>query len=159
MGDFVERLEELNLIDTKVRAELKRSLAFDPGTHPKVFGYVEPWVQKSQLDDSKRKAHYLIAGLWAMHWSEDTERGGMSLGKACLVYRNQRDSSSMDTRLINLLEADEEQLPNRLRQMISLLKDVQIDFRRLLEDVTSWGAEDRRIQIRWAKEYFGGLEN
>lgn len=158
MNHFIDWLESLNQVNTKVKAELRRSLSFDPGTYPKAFGYVEPWVQNSQLDDSRRKAYYLIAGLWALHWREDMERGGSSLGKACLLFRNQTDSLSTDARLINLLEADEEQLPNRLRQMISLLKEIPIDFKQLLEDVILWGLEDKRVQIRWAKEYFGGME-
>ena len=158
MNGFIERLEELNEGDTKVRAELKRSLSFDPGTYPRVFGFIEPWVQKTQLNDSRRRAYYLVAGLWAMNWSEGTGRGGNSIGKACLLLRNQKDSSSMDARFINLLEADEGQLPNRLRQIVSLLKEIPIDFRQLLDDVVFWGFEDKRIQIRWAKEYFGGIE-
>lgn len=36
MSGFIEWLESLNKKDTRVRAVLKRSLAFDPGAYPQL---------------------------------------------------------------------------------------------------------------------------
>ncbi|WP_294259682.1 hypothetical protein [Propionivibrio sp.] len=44
MSTFIEWLEGLNEKDTKVRAVLRRSLAFDPGSYVHAFPYVEPFV-------------------------------------------------------------------------------------------------------------------
>ena len=90
MSGFIDWLEELNEKDTKVRAVLRRSLAFDPGGFPAAYPFVEPFVKD---DDNywRRQMLYLAAGLWAAHWRKD--RGGerMSLGKASLpAKRNPR---------------------------------------------------------------------
>ena len=45
MSAFIEWLESLNEKDTKVRAVLMRSLAFEPGTHVPAYPYVEPFLQ------------------------------------------------------------------------------------------------------------------
>ena len=39
MSGFIEWLEKLNETDTKVRAVLRRSLAFDPGDFPAAFPF------------------------------------------------------------------------------------------------------------------------
>ena len=69
MRRFIEWLEGLNQKDTKVRAVLRRSLAFDPGTFVPAYPYVEPFV-KDESNSWRREMHYLVAGLWAAHWQE-----------------------------------------------------------------------------------------
>ena len=154
MTGIVEWLEKVNQQDTRLKAELKRSIAFVPGTYPRAFPYIEPWTSSRKLGENQRSTYYLIAGLWAIHWREGFHSPGVSLGKACLAYKSEKSASSMDIRFTNLLEADEKQLPNRLRQMIGLLKDINVDFELLLSDVLSWTTDDKRVQIRWAREYF-----
>ena len=44
MNGFMEWLEGLNKKDTKVRAVLRRSLAFDPGRFPPAMKPVRPWA-------------------------------------------------------------------------------------------------------------------
>ena len=70
MRRFIEWLEGLNQKDTKVRAVLRRSLAFDPGAFPPAYPYVEPFV-RNERDEWKREMHYLVAGLWAANWREE----------------------------------------------------------------------------------------
>lgn len=70
MSGFIEWLEGLNEKDTKARAVLRRSLAFEPGTHVPAFPYVEPFVGNGD-NARRREALYLVAGLWAAHWRED----------------------------------------------------------------------------------------
>ena len=43
MSGFIEWLEKLNESDTRVRAVLRRSLAFDPGSFIEAIPYVEPY--------------------------------------------------------------------------------------------------------------------
>jgi CRISPR system Cascade subunit CasB len=70
MRRFIEWLEGLNKKDTKVRAVLRRSLAFDPGAFVPAYPYVEPFV-KDEGNSWRREMHYLVAGLWAAHWREE----------------------------------------------------------------------------------------
>ena len=61
MSGFIDWLEEANARDTKVRAVLRRSLAFDPGTNIPAFPYVEPFL-KGEAEGWRRQMHYLVAG-------------------------------------------------------------------------------------------------
>lgn len=166
MSTFVERLEELNERDSKVRAVFRRSLAFDLGRYVPSFAYVEPRIKD---DDSEwhRNIHYLVAGLWAMNWREGRTGPLMSIGKACAEYDKDKRSrmnnddqhklTSTEKRFINLLDADADQLPYRLRQMVALLKEYPLDFEQMLKDLTYWNGSKKTTQAAWARDYYRNL--
>lgn len=153
MSGFIEWLESLNEKDTKVRAVLRRSLAFDPGMFVPAYPYVEPFVKH---EDSfwRREAHYLVAGLWAAHWRKERLGPPMSIGKACAAHQATSGSTSTERRFIALLDADTDQLPHRLRQMIALLKDLSIDFEALLKGLLYWNDDQKRTQNTWARDFY-----
>lgn len=154
MSGFIDWLEGINEKDTKVKAVLRRSLAFDPGRFVPAYPYVEPFV-KDQDNSWRRMMHYLVAGLWAAHWREGGRGQPMSLGKACAeVFLADGGSASTERRFINLLDADVDQLPHRLRQMIALLKEEAIDFEALLSGLLYWNDEQKRTQNAWARDFY-----
>lgn len=153
MSRFIEWLEELNEKNTKVRAVLRRSLAFDPGQFIPAFPYVEPFV-RDENNVWRRNVHYLVAGLWAAHWREERTGDPMLFGKACAVYQTKSGSTSTERRFINLLDADSEQLPHRLRQMIALLKDYPINFDDLLWGLLRWSQDKKPTQNAWARHFY-----
>jgi CRISPR system Cascade subunit CasB len=157
MSGFIKWLEELNESNRKVRAVLRRCLAFDPGTFVPAFPYVEPFV-KGEDNSWRREMHYLVAGLWAVHWREGRTGEPMSLGKACAVYQNEKHSLSTERRFITLLDSDTDQLPDRLRQMISLLKEQTIDFEHLLSGLLYWNDDVKRTQTGWARDFYRNLD-
>lgn len=154
MSTLIEELADRSREESKVRAVLKRSLAFEPGVYPPAFPYVEHRL-KGDDGEWKRKVYYLVAGLWAMHWRD---RGGgieQSLANACrILYWTNDQSPSIERRFIALIDADSEQLPHRLRQMVALLKEYEIDFNNLSNDLLSWNDPNKFIKIRWAKEFY-----
>ena len=156
MSAFIEWLESLNRRDAKVRAVLKRSLAFNPGDFPEAFPYVEPLVR---ADGPAREMHYLAAGLWATHWREDHAGKGLALGEAAARHRVVSGSEGLERRFIALLDADSEQLPHRLRQMVTLLKEQPLDFGLLLEDLLRWNHPEKRTQHRWARDFYRAQES
>jgi CRISPR system Cascade subunit CasB len=156
MSGFIEWLEKLNAKDTKVRAVLRRSLTFVPGTFPGAYPYVEPFL-KDEENLWRRQVYYLAAGLWAQHWREGTTGDSLSIGKACANYKNLSDSNSTEQRFINLLDADSDQLPYRLRQIVTLLKDQNIDFEGLLKGLLSWNDDQKRTQNLWARDFYRTL--
>ena len=166
MSKFIEWLESLNEKDTKVRAVLLRSLTFDPGGYVPAFPYVEPFL-KDDASDWRREMHYLVAGLWAMHWREGRSGPLMQIGEACAIFdkekrskmnaEDQRKLTSTEKRFINLLDADADQLSYRLRQMIALLKDHQIDFEHLLQELLFWDSRRKSTQNTWARNYYRHL--
>jgi CRISPR system Cascade subunit CasB len=153
MSGFIEWLEGANKNNPKVRAVLRQSLAFDPGQFIPAFSYVEPFV-KSESSSWRRTMHYLVAALWASHWREGQYGTPMSLGKACAVYQSSSKSTSTERRFINLLDADRDQLPHRLRQMVSLLKEQAIDFDDLLKGLLKWNQDKKPTQNAWARDFY-----
>ena len=153
MSGFIEWLESISNKDTKVRAVLRRSLAFDPGAYVPAYPYVEPFI-RGEDKSWRREMYYLVAGLWAVHWREGQRGQPMSLGKACAAYQMASGSTSTERRFINMLDADSEQLPHRLRQMIALLKEQAIDFGDLLKGLLYWNDDQKRTQNRWARDFY-----
>jgi CRISPR system Cascade subunit CasB len=156
MKEFIEWLENLNLQDTRVRGVLRRSLAFEPGNFPAAYSYVEPFL-KDEDNFWRRKVFYLVAGLWAAHWREDPRGEVMTFGRACAAYQLKSKSSSTERRFITLLDSDTDQLPHRLRQMLSLLKDQAIDFGDLLTRLLYWNDEGKITQTSWARHFYRKL--
>ena len=158
MSTFIEWLEGLNEKDTKVRAVLRRSLAFDPGSYVHAFPYVEPFVGNGD-NVRRRETLYLVAGLWAAHWRENENAQPMPLGKACAMHQIASGSTSTERRFIALLDADRDQLPHRLRQIIALLKEQSIDFEALLNGLLYWDDEQKRTQNAWARDFYRDLNH
>lgn len=156
MSGLIAWLEQLNESDNKARAVLRRSLAFDPGQHIPAFPYVEPFL-KGEQEGWRRDVHYLVAALWAAHWREGRVGAALPLARACAAHQLKSGSASTERRFINLLDADREQLPHRLRQMTALLNEQPIDFERLLSDLLAWHRDDKRIQNAWARDFYRTL--
>jgi CRISPR system Cascade subunit CasB len=158
MSGFIEWLEGLNEKDTRVRAVLRRSLAFDPGAYVPAYPYVEPFL-KDEDSSWRREVLYLVAGLWASHWREGRSGASMSIGKACFSHQAATGSATTERRFIALVDADSDQLPHRLRQTIALLKDQPIDFNGLLNGLLHWNDDRKRTQNRWARDFYGSLSH
>ncbi|MCI0422897.1 MAG: type I-E CRISPR-associated protein Cse2/CasB [Acidobacteria bacterium] len=156
MSGFIEWLEKLNEGDTKVRAVLRRSLAFDPGAFVPAYPYIEPFVKDESIA-FRREMHYFVAGLWATHWREGRTGAPMKIGKVCAAHQKASGSTSTERRFINLLDADSDQLPHRLRQMIALLKEHAIDFDALLNGLLFWNDDQKRIQNAWARDFYRNM--
>ncbi|MDY6956279.1 MAG: type I-E CRISPR-associated protein Cse2/CasB [Pseudomonadota bacterium] len=156
MSDYIAWLEDMNARDTRVRAVLRRSLAFNPGTHIPAFPYVEPFL-KGEAEGWRRQMHHLVAGLWAAHWREGRAGALVPLAKACALHQLASDSASTERRFIHLLDADSEQLPHRLRQMVALLNEQPIDFQALLNDLLYWNHADKGTQNAWARAFYRTL--
>lgn len=157
MSRFIDSLESRSRNDSRLRATLRRSLAFTPGGFVPAYPYVEPFV-KDTASRWRREAYYLVAGLWAAHWREG-ERGQVRpIGQACALQQQATGSTSTERRFINLLDADTDQLPHRLRQMIALLKDQPIDFDALLNGLLYWNEDGKPTQSQWARDFYRHLD-
>lgn len=157
MSAYLDWLEDLNNRDSRVRAVLRRSLAFDPGAFPAAYPYVEPFL-KDEDSHWRRQVHYLVAALWATHWKAARTGIALPIGEAVAQHQLLSGSASTERRFIALLDADADELPYRLRQMVALLKDQAIDFDALLADLLRWHAPDKRIQNQWARQFYRTLQ-
>lgn len=156
MKGFFEWLESVNEKDNRVRAVLRRSLAFEPGCFPPAYPYVEPFV-KEDLSVSRRHMFYLAAGLWAGHWRAGRSGPPLGIGQASAIRQKTSGSEGTERRFIALLDADADQLPYRLRQMLALLGEQKIDFEALLKGLLHWNDDSKRTQNAWARDFYRNL--
>lgn len=182
---FIQQLRRLGQRDLGGVAILRRSLGAEPGADVRAYPFVEPYLPSEYL--WTRTAYYLVAGLWASVNTasvlaaapdEDEEPGATatdtstgpapqvdparrdrrSFGHAvAMLYLERGKVESIEQRFIALLDADEEQLPYRLRQMVQLVKaeeGIRIHWARLLDDLLDWNHPERRVQQRWARAFY-----
>lgn len=150
---FFDAMERRAQADTSVIATLRRSLAEAPGTYAPAFPLVEPHA--GGLHEAARRTLYLAAGLWAT----GQRRGqGAPTGLVDAVQKvaRQRDSKSVEQRFVALLDADADELVWRLRHLVQLVasEGVSIDWPALLADLLAWQHPERRVQQRWARQYW-----
>lgn len=149
---FVDKLEQLKGQKSwpAARAALRRSLAFEPGTYPPAMPYVEPWAKREE--GWRREAYYLVAALYAL--KDGKHQPGRTLAKALWEAKQLRNSESIEKRFLALLDADRDQIVHRLRQAVGLVEG-GVDFAQLLADLLFWFHPERRVQARWAREFYG----
>jgi len=156
MSKFINWLEDMNRRDAKVRAVLRRSLSFAPGEYVPAFPYVEPFLS-DDMTRWQREVYYLVAGLWAAHWREGRSGAPQTMGRACAIHQSVSGSTSTERRFVSLLDADSDQLPHRLRQMVALLSEQPLDFDALLNEVLLWNSYQKRTQYAWARDFYRNL--
>lgn len=155
---FIARLETL---DTGGRARLKRNAGRTLNEARDVY-HVFFAILPYEMPQWDQENYFLIATLYAAGTHRENPRPRnppRSLGASLRQLR--RDNSddrrtSLDKRFQTLLEADREQLPFRLRQIVSLLaaNDIAIDWAQLLRNVQRWNHDSRFVQLAWARDYF-----
>jgi CRISPR system Cascade subunit CasB len=153
---FVEYLESLRG-DRAALAALRRGLGRPPGTVPDMYRYVEPWLP-AEAPPWVEDAYYLIAVLFAYH---PAEGGEGNMGDHFARARDpQGDNTAIERRFTALLAAHPDDLPFYLRQAISFLRSkgaggIPIDWHTLFQDLRAWGYENRSVQKRWARAFWG----
>jgi CRISPR system Cascade subunit CasB len=157
---FIEALVALyKQEDRAALAALRRGLGRLPGETMEMHRYVAPFTQR--LTRKQEDAYYLIAALFGLYpgesWTSSEGRLRTSLGASLRWLVNESGSESVERRLVALLNAHVDDLPEHLRQTISLLKsqDIPVDWRQLLRDVINWDDDDRFVQRNWSKAFWG----
>lgn len=136
-------------------ASLRRGLGQPPGTVADMYRYVEPFLGGDARH--KETAFYLVAALFALH-PKSTDLGDM--GKHMAAARTEAGSDALERRFTALLAAHPDDLPEYLRQSVSFLKskDIPLHWDELLRDLQGWGREDRFVQKKWARSFWGGRQ-
>ncbi|MCW5961309.1 MAG: type I-E CRISPR-associated protein Cse2/CasB [Pyrinomonadaceae bacterium] len=158
---FVGRLEKyVKDEDRAALAHLRRGLGKDAWTATEMFPYVAGWT--ANLSRRDENAYFLVASLVGLYptysWKPTEKIKFNNLGKS-LSFLSE-DSGSIEKRFTALLNADDEDLSEHLRQIVSLLKskEAPINWHQLLRDIKNWSHENRFVQRSWAKGFWGNLE-
>jgi CRISPR system Cascade subunit CasB len=146
-------IEGINRLDPGERARLKRC-AGQPlgearsGALGLFYSLLPHGVPQAQED-----LYFLVASLYPL-----AEAGGKGdLGASFRLARSDKNAPGLDRRVTHLLDADQGQLPFRLRQAVRFLHSnrVRVNWPLLLSDLLFWSHAERRVQRRWARSYFG----
>jgi CRISPR system Cascade subunit CasB len=153
---FIQHLRGLRE-DRGAMAALKRSLAFnaDELGDVRAYRYVEPFVRDET--EWRRHVYYLVAGLYALH----PEEGPQPLAEVLSdLWHKEQQSRSLEARFRSLLESDPDQLPDRLRRIVTYIrsKGASLNYERLLGDILHWKSQNRRVQQRWARQFYRGVQ-
>jgi len=145
---FISRLERL---DPGGKAKLKRSAGERLAEAREIAFFYS--LLPNGVQEKQEETYFLAATLFPLAESG----GGADLGESLHRARNDKNAKGLDHRVQALLDADEAQLPYRLRRAIFFLKSnrVRVNWARLLQDLLQWNASTRFVQRQWARSYFG----
>jgi len=145
---FFERIAQL---DAGGRARLKRSAGRSLSESGDVLGLFYS-ILPHGVPPTQEEMYFLAATLYPL-----ADGGGKgNLGAALHIARQDSNAKGLDRRVEILLDADEAQLPFRLRQAIRFLQSnrVRVNWPRLLDDLLRWRYANRPVQRQWARAYF-----
>jgi CRISPR system Cascade subunit CasB len=162
-NSFIHKLYALNAEgkeDRAALAALRRGLGRAPGEAAEMIPFLARMLPPHLPPEIETEApYYLVASLFALH---PTPKGGEkqegeNLGRSLKRLPEHLRSESLEKRFQALLSSRPEQLPDRLRQVISLLRSqkIPVDYQILLSDLLSWTREGRPVQRRWARSFWG----
>src|SRR6266536_5949977 len=118
--------------------------------HKRSFGWIAIKIHS--------KINYLKVPTYdpTLSWQRSDGKPLTNLGVSLALLKDD-SGNSLERRFVVLLNAHADDLPEHLRQAISLLKskDKPIHWLRLLLDLKQWDREDRRVQRLWAKGFWG----
>lgn len=143
-------------------AALRRGLGKRPGEAAEMFPYVMPFIG-DRLPQSRQNDYFLVAALFAAHqliWHHpagpDDRREPTNLGASFRRLHAAFESGSIEKRLVAVLNASRDDLPEHLRHAISLLHahDIPVDWLQLLRDLAGWDSDLRGVQRAWARAYW-----
>jgi CRISPR type I-E-associated protein CasB/Cse2 len=102
---------------------------------------------------AQEEAFFLVATLFPLAAQASAGNLGDALRRA---RKEKQNDKGLDRRLEVLLDANEEQLPFRLRQAVHFLQSnrVAVNWAGLLADLLQWDHPLRLVQRRWARAYF-----
>lgn len=153
---FINALEELIRKDDRAAlAALRRGLGKQPGAAMEMHRYVVPHLY-GVYDE---KPYYIVAALIGLYpiisWSSSTNRQDNSLGASLSLLKDE-SGDSLERRFVALLNAHLDDLPDHLRQAISLLKSKEkpVNWLKLLKHIKGWDSEDNWVQRKWAKGFW-----
>lgn len=150
---FIGKLREAD--DSAAYAQLKRNAGktvSEARTIPPLFWQSLPY----NLYPDQEERYFLVATLFP--FVKDTNDSDRNFGSVLKRIRNEQNEKGLNRRFTALLDADEQQLPFRLRQLIMRLKgqeNIHLNWALLLYHLTHWEHDGRWVQLNWARAYFG----
>jgi CRISPR system Cascade subunit CasB len=160
--EFVADLEKLAAPprpDLGTLAKLRRGLGKRPWEVPDMFPFVVPRLPAEE-HSWRDSCYFLVASLFASHpLSAKPENGVTPDFGATVAQLRDTDgtgSESVERRFSILLVSSEDELPDRLRSAVGLLRtrQIPIGWTQLSRDLINWNSQWRTVQRRWARSFW-----
>ncbi|MGI8495793.1 MAG: type I-E CRISPR-associated protein Cse2/CasB [Pyrinomonadaceae bacterium] len=137
-------------------ANLRRGLGKPPKTVMEMYPYLGQFLSH-EPKPRYETAVFIVAALFAYY--PDAPGNAGNLGDS--IRRMKDDSDSIEKRFVALLNAEAEDLPYYLRQIIGLLKskEIAVNWNQLFRDVKNWDGDNRYVQNAWARSFWGSSAN
>lgn len=157
LNSFIGYLHELSKKDDRgALASLRRGMGQRPGSVIETAGIVERQLAIGTPEDV-RNACYIVGSLFALH-DQDGGKGNMGRHFRELGEPGQDPPPNVEKRFKALLASDRDELPDTLRQAVTLLKSkaVPVNWFQLAQDVQSWQFEGgrERVSKNWARSFW-----
>ncbi len=153
---FINSLKTLKREENRAAmANLRRGLGKPMGTTIEMYPYIGKFLSR-EPNYRREKALHLVGSLFGFYWKAENTKGNFGYSMREL----KQESESIEKRFVALLNANYEDLDQHLRQAVSLLKsnDKPINWEQLFEDIVYWESDNRRVQYRWARGFWGSSE-
>ena len=158
---FAEHLEKLyEAEDRAALAALRRGLGKRPGEASEMHRYVLPYMRG--VPEWQEENYYTVASLFGLYpgrnWRrDDGDDRRTNLGASLRRLADESENgSSVERRFVALLNCRKEELPEHLRQIISLLKtkETPVDWALLIRHINHWDNESRWVQREWSRAFW-----
>jgi CRISPR system Cascade subunit CasB len=137
-------------------ANLRRGLGRPPKSVMEMYPYLGQFLSH-EPNPKRETAVFIVAALFAYY--PDAPGNVRDLGDS--IRRMKDDSDSIEKRFVALLNAEAEDLPYYLRQIIGLLKskEIAVNWNQLFKDVKNWNSDKRYVQNAWARSFWGNFSS
>lgn len=146
--------------DRAALAHLRRGLGKPPKMAMEMFPYLGQFLSY-ETKPNYENAVFIVAALFAYYPDAKHTKG--NLGASMRELSEKNDSKSIEKRFVALLNAEAEDLPYYLRQVIGLLKsnsnEIPVNWERLFKDIQNWSDDRRFVQQKWAEQFWGNYTN
>ena len=151
---YLKNLEKRQ--DRAALANLRRGLGKQPKTAMEMYPYLGQFLSH-ETKPRYENAVFIVAALFAYY--PDAPGNVGNLGDS--IRRMKDDSDSIEKRFVALLNAEADDLPYYLRQIVGLLKskEIAINWNLLLRHVTDWDGDKRYVQNAWARSFWGNFSS
>lgn len=152
---FVHKLLSLSQAENRAAlAKLKRA-AGAPYEDFEILPVIGDRIP-NDVSEEKFKIYMLAACLYSLHPAHSEESG--NLGETLRRFRATLGvgQESFDKRFAAVLNAETEDLANRLVQIFRQIsrENVYVNYFRLLEDLLRWDNPNKYSQFNWARSYW-----
>ena len=140
--------------DRAALANLRRGLGKPPKTAMEMYPYLGQFLSNDPKYNYEN-AIFIVAALFAYY--PDAKNTSGNIGASLRRYFEETKSDSVEKRFVALLNAESDELPNYLRQIVGLLKskEIAVNWEQLLKDVQFWNSDNSRTREKWARSFWG----